>query len=58
MAKLVLEVKLSEHWAPFVAAALDLLQAVEQSDAALVTDEISVKACALRHVVNESIGEL
>lgn len=59
MAKnLTMIVKLSDCAGPFLAATYDLVQAVENSDPMLVTDEIREATTALLEIVEKNRGEL
>lgn len=51
-------VRLSESAQAFLAGALDLIEAVENADPALVTDEILAANAKLQAVVDERRGEL
>lgn len=54
----VITVRLSEMFQPLLLAALDLLQEVEESDPALVTDAVASAATRFRSVVEEGQGTI
>ena len=54
----VIHVKLSDTAGEFLAAALDLIEAVQTADPALVTDEILAALGRLEAVIDARRGEL
>ena len=57
-AKLVYTVRMSESMQAFLAATLDLVQAIEEADEVLVADEIREAADRLLGVIEDRRGEL
>ena len=55
---MTIQIRMSKSMQEFLAASLDLLQAIEHADPVLVTDEISQAAAALWAVVDRNRGEL